>query len=372
MYAFFLYGADALGFTINLIYNRDGTQHPPGSAVIGSLFLKQVEAAADNFGVLLKRLLHGNASNVNQSGEGKQRLFRSTFGTQKLQVQSIPLSINCRGRRVLFDQPLLMGILNITPDSFYSGSLFSSDAALLKKAEQMLADGAMFIDMGGQSTRPGSQTVSAEEELARIIPAVQAVHKAFPHALVSIDTFYASVAQAAADAGASLINDVSSGTIDPQLWPLLPKLGLPYVLSHIQGRPQTMQQSPHYENVVLEVFDDVNKKRHQLQEAGVTDVIIDPGFGFGKTINHNLQLLHALNFFGQMNCPLMVGLSRKGTVYKTLGVSAEEALNGSTVLHTIALLHGAQLLRVHDVKEAAEAVKLVAAYGAANKKALQV
>lgn len=235
----------------------------------------------------------------------------------------------------------------------------------------MLADGATFIDMGGQSTRPGSQTVSAEEEARRVLPAVEAVHKAFPDAPISIDTFYALVAAAAAEKGAALINDVSSGSMDPQLWNILPKLQLPYVLSHIQGRPQTMQQSPFYNNVVLEVFDDLNKKRYQLQEAGVKDVIIDPGFGFGKTIQHNLQLLHELHFFQQMNCPLMIGLSRKGTVYKTLGVSAEEALNGSTILHTIALLNGAQLLRVHDVKEAAEAIKLVAAYQQANKKAPQ-
>jgi len=252
-----------------------------------------------------------------------------------------------------------MGIINATPDSFYASSRHSIEAEILNTAEKMLTDGAAFLDVGGQSTRPGSRRVPADEELGRVLPAVESIHKRFPQALISIDTFYAAVAEATVNAGACLVNDVSAGTIDDALLPMVAKLRVPYILMHMQGDPQTMQQAPTYSNVVLEVFDALNFKLKELGDAGITDVIIDPGFGFGKTASQNFQLLSQLAWFKQAGKPVMVGLSRKGTICKTLGISAEQALNGTTVLNTIALLNGANILRVHDVKEAVEAVKLV-------------
>jgi dihydropteroate synthase len=256
-----------------------------------------------------------------------------------------------------------MGIINTTPDSFYAGSRTKGFEDLLTLAGRMLEEGAAILDIGGQSTRPGSQRLGASEERDRVIPAVKALSRAFPKAILSIDTFYGEVAEAAADAGASIINDVSGGSIDPLLLPTVARLKLPYVLMHMQGHPETMQERPFYENVTVEVFDALNRQLAQLREAGLADIIIDPGFGFGKTIEHNFTLLRELSFFHQLNCPLLVGISRKGTIYKTLGRKPEEALNGSTVLHTVALQQGAQLLRVHDVREAVEAITLLDAAG---------
>jgi dihydropteroate synthase len=267
-------------------------------------------------------------------------------------------TLNLRGRLLELHGPAVLGILNCTPDSFFAGSRVQQEAELLRRAEQMLLDGALFLDMGGQSTRPGSERISAEEEMARIIPAIEAVHRNFPLANISIDTFYASVAKAAIEAGATLVNDISSGSIDNAMIETVGKLGVPYVLTHIKGEPQTMQNVAVYTDVVTEVFDALNWKKQECLAAGICDIIIDPGFGFGKTISHNFQLLNRLAYFQQLGCPLLVGLSRKATVYKSLGITAEQALNGSTVLHTLALTEGAQLLRVHDVREAVEAIRL--------------
>ncbi len=273
-------------------------------------------------------------------------------------------TLNCRGRLLPLETPVVMGIINITPDSFYSGSRSGEQNDLLSRAAQMLSDGAAILDLGGQSTRPGSVQVGEEEELRRVLPAVEAIASRFPEAIISIDTFYASVASAAVQAGASIVNDVSAGTIDPQLLPTVASLNVPYVLMHMKGHPQTMQQNPVYENVITEVFDFLSFRIRELELMGIKDIIVDPGFGFGKTIAHNFELLKSLSFFRHLNRPLMTGLSRKATVYKTLNITPEEALNGTTVLHTIALLNGASILRVHDVKEAVEAVKLVGACGA--------
>lgn len=271
-------------------------------------------------------------------------------------------SLNCKGRLLVFDRPAVMGILNATPDSFYEGSRVQGGDDLLRTAEKMIKDGAAILDIGGQSTRPNAARVSEEEEMQRVIPAIERVHRHFPDQTISVDSFYASVVKKAVAAGASIVNDVSAGKLDEGLLPTVAGLGVPYVLMHMQGNPRTMQQKPAYKNVTLEVFDALSFKLKTLQQAGINDVIVDPGFGFGKTIAHNFQLLRELHFFQQLNKPIMVGLSRKGTVYKTLGVTAEEALNGTTVLHTIALLSGASILRAHDVKEAAEIVKLCQAY----------
>ncbi len=269
------------------------------------------------------------------------------------------LSINCKGRVISFNEPLVMGIINITPDSFYKESRHKDEDAVLHTAEKMLADGAAFLDVGGQSTRPGSERISIEEELKRVIPAIEAIIKKFPDAVISVDTFYAKVAEYAVHAGACIVNDVSAGSIDEKLIATVTGLKVPYVLMHMQGDPQTMQKAPAYNNVVLDVFDALNSKINELLLAGIKDVIVDPGFGFGKTSQHNFQLLAQLSWFKQLEKPLLAGISRKATIYKTLGISAEEALNGTTVLNTIALLNGASILRVHDVKEAVQAVKLV-------------
>lgn len=271
-------------------------------------------------------------------------------------------SINCKGRLVSLDTPVVMGIINTTPDSFYQGSRHAAVDDFLATAEGMLHDGATILDIGGQSTRPGSSRVDVEEELQRILPPLEALVKRFPEVIVSVDTFYAKVAKYAVEAGASIINDVSAGTIDPELLPLIARLQVPYVLMHMQGDPQTMQQNPTYHNVVLEVFDALSFKMKQLEQAGIKDIIIDPGFGFGKTIEHNFQLLGHLSYFQQLGRPLLIGLSRKGTIYKTLHIKAEDSLNGTTVLNTISLMQGAHILRVHDVKEAVQALRLYGAY----------
>lgn len=272
------------------------------------------------------------------------------------------LSINCKGNLITFEEPLVMGIINVTPDSFHSESRVKNSEQIIGKAEEMLLHGAAILDIGGQSTRPGSERISEDEELKRVLPAIETVIKNFPLALISIDTFYARVAKYAVEAGAAIINDVSACSIDENMMETVAALKVPYVLMHMQGDPQTMQQSPQYANVVLDVFDDLNTRMHLLHRAGIKDIIIDPGFGFGKTIEHNFKLLSHLDFFQQLGKPLLAGLSRKGTIYKPLDITAAEALNGTTVLNTISLLKGANILRVHDVKEAREAVRLFMVY----------
>jgi dihydropteroate synthase len=271
-------------------------------------------------------------------------------------------TLNCKGQLLVIDSPVVMGILNTTPDSFYAGSRMQHTDALLRKAETMITDGAAILDIGGQSTRPNSERIGEEEELKRVIPAVERIHRNFPKHIISIDTFYAAVAKEAVAAGAGIVNDVSAGTLDQNLLPTVASLGVPYVLMHMLGTPQTMQQNPVYNQVTLDVFDGLSFQVKKLQQAGINDIIVDPGFGFGKTIRHNFQLLQDLSFFKQLQKPLLVGLSRKATVYKTLHTTPDKALNGTTVLHTIALLNGANLLRVHDVKEAKEAIDLYRAY----------
>lgn len=255
-----------------------------------------------------------------------------------------------------------MGILNITGDSFYAASRHMANDDLLNKAEQMLETGADILDIGGQSTRPGSTLLSSEEEAASVIPAITTVCKKFPEAIVSVDTFYSEVAKKAIDAGAAIVNDISAGSMDANMFDTISQLKVPYVLMHMQGNPATMQERPQYKDVTLEVLDFMIEKIGLLKSKGVTDIIVDPGFGFGKTIEHNFQLLKNLKQFNLLGHPLLLGVSRKGTIYKTLNTTAENALNGTTVLNTIGLLNGAGILRVHDVKEAREAILLIQAY----------
>jgi dihydropteroate synthase len=257
---------------------------------------------------------------------------------------------------------MIMGVINITPDSFYAASQKRSSDEALQLAGTMLNEGAAILDIGGQSTRPGSTRISAKEESDRVLPVVEAIHKNFPEAFISIDTYSSVVAADAVAAGACIINDVSGGGMDAEMLSTVVRSGVPYICMHMKGTPETMQKDPTYEDVTREVLDFFIQQTERCRLHGIQDVIIDPGFGFGKTARHNFQLLKNLSVLKMLGKPILVGLSRKGTIYKTLNISAEEALNGTTVLNTIALLNGGSLLRVHDVKEAAQAVKLVEAY----------
>ena len=271
-------------------------------------------------------------------------------------------TLNCKGRLLVIDKPVVMGIINITPDSFYSGSRRQGTDAVLKQAEQMLKEGATILDIGGQSTRPGSEKLSAGQELGRIIEPIASINKNFPGAFISVDTYYGEVAKEAVAAGAAIVNDISAGSIDPTMISTVAALQVPYVLMHMQGTPQTMQQDPVYENVTKDVLDFFIQKKTELQQAGITDLIVDPGFGFGKAITHNFELLRNLSVFKMLDAPLLLGISRKSTIYKTLDITAEQALNGTTVLNTMGLMNGAGILRVHDVKEAKEAITLFNKY----------
>jgi dihydropteroate synthase len=271
-------------------------------------------------------------------------------------------TLNCKGRLVIIDKPVVMGIINTTPDSFFAGSRMERENDLLQRAEKMVSEGAMILDLGGQSTRPGSRMVEPSEELDRVVPAIELVHRSFPGQIISVDTFYSSVAKAAVNSGATIINDISAGMMDPDLLPFVAEAKLPYVLMHMPGTPADMQKRAIYKDVTGEVFDFLNNRISELIHMGINDIIVDPGFGFGKTAEHNFRLLREFSYFTQLQKPLLAGLSRKATVYKTLGVTAEEALNGTTVLNTLALANGASILRVHDVKEAMEAITLYQVY----------
>lgn len=263
-------------------------------------------------------------------------------------------------------QPVVMGILNVTPDSFFEGSRQHSLDHVLATAERMLQQGAMILDIGGQSTRPGAADIGAAEETDRVVPAIEAIVAHFPDALISVDTFRSPVARAAVQAGAHIVNDVSGGSLDADMLTTVGELQVPYICMHMRGTPATMQQLTQYDNVVMDVIDFFVERTDACRRAGIKDVIIDPGFGFAKTPAQNFQLLRELQSFQIFGRPVLLGVSRKSTICKTLNITADEALNGTTVLNTIGLLNGASILRVHDVKEAVEAVKLVAAVNAAH------
>jgi dihydropteroate synthase len=267
-------------------------------------------------------------------------------------------TLNCKGRLLVIKEPIVMGIINATPDSFFRGSRRESVLDALATAEKMLAEGAAILDIGGQSTRPGSKPLNAESELKRVLPVVEAINKRFPEALISIDTYHAMVAREAVAAGAVIVNDISGGSFDEAMLYTVAQLRTPYVCMHIRGELDKMHTTAPYEDVTRDVLDYFIAKNAVCQEKGITDLIIDPGFGFSKTADLNFQLLKQLEVFSILERPVLVGVSRKSTIYKTLGITAEEALNGTTVLHTAALLKGAAILRVHDVKEAREAIIL--------------
>jgi dihydropteroate synthase len=267
-------------------------------------------------------------------------------------------TLNCKGKLISLESPQVMGIINITPDSFYSGSRHQGMDNILAIAEKMIEDGADILDIGGQSTRPGSEALSEEEELSRVIPAIEWIAKENPEAIISIDSFYAKVALEAVNAGASIVNDISAGTLDSRMISMVASLDAPYIMMHMKGNPQNMQSFAVYENLLREILDFFIERKKLCLVAGIKDIIIDPGFGFSKTIHNNLELLRNLEIFRMLDSPILVGLSRKATIYKTLDNSPEQALNGTTAMNTMALMNGASILRVHDVKEAKEVVKL--------------
>ena len=271
-------------------------------------------------------------------------------------------TLNCSGRLLVIDKPIVMGIINTTPDSFYANSrMFNIDGAL-RMAEQMLQQGAVILDIGGQSTRPGSEQVGMELESQRVLPIVEAIAKTFPQAFLSIDTYHANLAKQAVETGASIVNDISGGRFDVAMLPTVAALKVPYICMHSKGSPETMQNNLQYENISLEVLDYFIERIATCQQLGIQDIIIDPGFGFAKSIEHNFELLQKFSLLQILQKPLLTGISRKSTIYKTVGTTADKALNGTTVLHTIALLNGTHILRVHDVQEAIEAITLVQAY----------
>lgn len=258
-----------------------------------------------------------------------------------------------------YDKPQVMGIINMTDDSFYASSRTDTAALAVEKAEAMLAEGADILDIGGCSTRPGCKVADEDTEIARVIPAIRAISVRFPQATISVDTFRARVAEMAADAGARIINDISGGAFDNEMFPTVARLGIPYILMHTKGMPDEMGANAVYGDVTKEVIAHLSQRLEHLREMGVKDVIVDPGFGFAKNTDQNFQLLRDLKEFKKLGCPVLAGMSRKGMVWKTLGITPEEALNGTTVLNTLALIGGADILRVHDVRAAAEAVRLV-------------
>jgi dihydropteroate synthase len=267
--------------------------------------------------------------------------------------------ITCKGKQLFFDVPLIMGIVNATPDSFYSPSQNNTISQTLHTVDAMLQQGANIIDIGGQSTRPQANFVLQDQELQRVIPIVEAIIKKYPSTIISIDTFNASVAKAAIESGASIVNDISAGNFDSKMIETVAQLKVPFIAMHQQGNWQSMHQNTHYNNLLIDIYDAFTNKIIECNQAGIKDIILDVGFGFSKTIEQNFSVLKNLQHFETLDKPIMVGVSRKSAIYKTLNIIANEALNATTVANTIALANGANILRVHDVKEAAQAVALL-------------
>lgn len=268
------------------------------------------------------------------------------------------MTINCKGNLIDLATPKIMGVLNVTPNSFYDGGKYKSETEILYQAEVMLAEGASFIDLGAYSSKPNADFVTEREELDRIIPVINLILKHFPHALLSIDTFRSEVAKNAIECGAAIINDISAGVLDDKMLEVIAKYNVPYIMMHMRGTPQTMQNLTQYENVVKEMLFYFSEKVAKARGYGINDLILDPGFGFAKTIDQNYEILQKFELFKMLELPILAGLSRKSMIYNLLNSNAHEALNGTSVLNTIALTKGASLLRVHDVKEASECITL--------------
>lgn len=271
--------------------------------------------------------------------------------------------MNCNGKLIDLTTPKVMGILNITPDSFYDGGENDSDQIIIDKVGKMLSDGATFIDIGAYSSKPNAAFVSEEEELHRIIPVIEMLVRIFPEILISADTFRSEVAKASIEAGASLINDIAAGNLDDKMLETVAKYNVPYIMMHMRGNPKTMQSLTHYDDIIKEMLFYFSERVSQARNLGINDIIIDPGFGFAKTREQNFEVMQQLELFQMLDLPILSGISRKSMIYKTLGTTPQESLNGTTVLNTVSLMKGAKILRVHDVKEAVEAVALFEALG---------
>ena len=269
------------------------------------------------------------------------------------------MTINVKGKLIDLSDPIIMGILNITPDSFYDGGFYNSEKKIIAQVKKMINDGASIIDIGGYSSRPGAEDISVESELSRVLTVIKAIKHKFPETLISIDTFRSEVAKKAVKAGADIINDISGGSLDKKMFNTVSELNVPYIIMHMKGNPRNMIKKTKYEDVLKEIIRYFSKKIHLATKAGIKDIIIDPGFGFAKTVEQNFNILNNLDYLKYLDKPILIGVSRKSMIYKTLEVTPKDALNGSTVLHTISLLKGAKIIRTHDVKEANEAIKLV-------------
>lgn len=268
--------------------------------------------------------------------------------------------MNVNGKLMDLSHPQVMGILNVTPDSFYAGSRQQTEKDIINRADQIVEEGASIIDIGAYSSRPQAENISPEEEMRRLRTGLEIINRHHPGSVVSVDTFRAEVARMCVEEyGAAIINDISAGEMDPQMFGTIARLGVPYIIMHMQGTPQNMQMHPHYDNLLKEVFFYFSEKVQKLRDLGVKDIILDPGFGFGKTLEHNYRLMNHLEEFSIFELPVLVGVSRKSMIYKLLGGTPEDALNGTTVLNTVSLLKGANILRVHDVKAAVETVNIV-------------
>ncbi len=269
------------------------------------------------------------------------------------------MTINLKGKLMNFSVPKIMGILNITPDSFYDGGRYNSKEKIQRQIEKMVISGADIIDVGGYSSRPGAKDISIEDELNRVIPVIKIIKKKFPETIISIDTFRSQIASEAIISGADIVNDISGGNLDSNMFQTVSKHKVPYILMHMRGNPENMMSKTNYENVTKDVCKYFSQRINKAHSCGINDIIIDPGFGFSKTTQQNYELLNNLEFFKEFQRPIIIGISRKSMIYKTLNTTPEKALNGSSVLHTISLMKGANILRTHDVKEAVECVKIV-------------
>jgi len=267
--------------------------------------------------------------------------------------------INCKGELIDLSIPKVMGILNVTPNSFFDGGKYKNEDEIISQVDKMLSEGATFIDIGAYSCKPSAEFISEQEEIDRIVPAIELILKHFPEALLSIDTFRASVAKASIESGAAIINDIAAGELDDKMFDVIAKYNVPYIMMHMRGNPQTMQSLTQYEDIVKEMLFYFSEKVRKARSVGINDLILDPGFGFAKTTDQNYEVLQKMELFNVLELPVLAGVSRKSMIYKTLGNTAQEALNGTTVLNTIALTKGAKILRVHDVKEAVECVTLM-------------
>jgi dihydropteroate synthase len=268
------------------------------------------------------------------------------------------MTINCKGKLINLSTPKVLGILNVTPDSFYDGGTYKNENAILNQAEKMLADGATFIDIGGYSSKPGAEFVSEEDELKRVVPTIQLILKHFPETLISVDTFRSNVARQAVESGSAIVNDISAGKLDDKMMTTVGQLGVPYLMMHLRGTPKTMQQLTDYDDLIKDILSYFAERIAEAHKAKINDIIIDPGFGFAKTLEQNYKLLNHFELFKITDKPILAGVSRKSMIYKPLNTTSKAALNGTTALHMVALQKGATLLRVHDVKEAMECITL--------------